>query len=189
MADHGGGGVSGASYGVWLSLHLFYGVSGASYDQSEQLLPIRKLLRCAYGRGGCEPNQHINLGLDTFSRSEINQRKQWQMALGVQWQVCTNKIMCYDYANSCHMTHLQTHLNGGEQWHFPYRFHDNRAEFWHHVTMNSLQWLLWLLLRLVPFLCPDAVHTKNFMEGTLLQYGGHEELQMVHEMELLTPYC
>ncbi|BAH92199.1 Os03g0409600, partial [Oryza sativa Japonica Group] len=96
---------------------------------------------------------------------------------------------CYDYANSCHMTHLQTHLNGGEQWHFPYRFHDNRAEFWHHVTMNSLQWLLWLLLRLVPFLCPDAVHTKNFMEGTLLQYGGHEELQMVHEMELLTPYC
>uniref|UniRef100_I1PC70 KIB1-4 beta-propeller domain-containing protein n=1 Tax=Oryza glaberrima TaxID=4538 RepID=I1PC70_ORYGL len=121
--------------------------------------------------------------------NKINQRKQWQMALGVQWQVCTNKIMCYDYANSCHMTHLQTHLNGGEQWHFPYRFHDNRAEFWHHVTMNSLQWLLWLLLRLVPFLCPDAVRTKNFMEGTLLQYGGHEELQMVHEMELLTPYC
>ncbi len=35
-------------------------------DQSEQLLPIRKLLRCAYGRGGREPNQHINLSLDTF---------------------------------------------------------------------------------------------------------------------------
>lgn len=52
--------------------------------------------------------------------------------------------------------------NGGEQWHFPYRFHDNRAEFWHHVTMNSLQWLLWLLLRLVPFLCPDAVRTKVY---------------------------
>uniref|UniRef100_A0A0E0NWE7 KIB1-4 beta-propeller domain-containing protein n=1 Tax=Oryza rufipogon TaxID=4529 RepID=A0A0E0NWE7_ORYRU len=25
--------------------------------------------------------------------NKINQRKQWQMALGVQWQVCTNKIM------------------------------------------------------------------------------------------------
>lgn len=87
------------------------------------------------------------------------------------------------------MTHLQTHLNGGEQWHFPYRFHDNRVEFWHHVTMNSLRWLPWLLLRLAPFLCPDTVRTKNFMEGTLLLYGGHEELQMVHEMELLTPYC
>uniref|UniRef100_A0A0D3HPV6 Uncharacterized protein n=1 Tax=Oryza barthii TaxID=65489 RepID=A0A0D3HPV6_9ORYZ len=45
-------------------------------------------------------------------------------------------------------------------WHFPYRFHDNRVEFWHHVTMNSLRWLPWLLLRLAPFLCPDAVRTK-----------------------------
>jgi hypothetical protein len=44
MADHGGGGVSGASYGVWLSLHLFYGVSGASYGvwlSLQQFIPLR----------------------------------------------------------------------------------------------------------------------------------------------------
>uniref|UniRef100_A0A0E0FLF3 Delta(14)-sterol reductase n=1 Tax=Oryza nivara TaxID=4536 RepID=A0A0E0FLF3_ORYNI len=73
----------------------------------------------------------ISTSTSALTRSEISQRKQWQMALGMQWQ-----------------------------WHFPYRFHDNRVEFWHHVTMNSLRWLPWLLLRLAPFLCPDTVRTK-----------------------------